>query len=181
MSLPDGFIDEIKARVRPSDIIGRSVALKRQGREFVGLSPFKKERTPSFFVNDEKGFYHCFASQKHGDVISWLQETQGLSFMEAVEALASEAGLDMPKPDPDSARQEERKKSLVEWMEAAQGFFRRKLSGSDAGEARSIDLVIDNFGGDAYVSEQTGQLSGDKRKFRLRVHDELLECYGFRH
>ena len=137
MSLPDGFIDEIKARVRPSDIIGRSVALKRQGREFVGLSPFKKERTPSFFVNDEKGFYHCFASQKHGDVISWLQETQGLSFMEAVEALASEAGLDMPKPDPDSARQEERKKSLVEWMEAAQGFFRRKLSGSDAGEARS--------------------------------------------
>lgn len=136
MSLPDGFLDEIKARVRPSDIIGRSVALKRQGREWVGLSPFKKERTPSFFVNDEKGFYHCFASQKHGDVISWLQETQGLSFIEAVEALAAEAGLDMPKPDPQAARTEERKKSLVEWMEAAQSFFERKLKSSEAGEAR---------------------------------------------
>lgn len=137
MSLPDGFIDEIKARVRPSDLIGRSVALKRQGREWVGLSPFKKERTPSFFVNDEKGFYHCFASQKNGDVISWLQETQGLSFMEAVEALASEAGLDMPKPDPEAARTEERKKSLVEWMEAAQDFFARKLKSSEASEARA--------------------------------------------
>ena len=60
------------------------------------------------------------------------------------------------------------------------GVLRARLA-KDAGEARSIDLVIDNFGGDAYVSEQTGQLSGDKREFRLRVHDELLECYGFRH
>ncbi|TGY88355.1 DNA primase [Marinicauda algicola] len=137
MSLPDGFIDEIKARVRPSDLIGRSVALKRQGREWVGLSPFKKERTPSFFVNDEKGFYHCFASQKHGDVITWLQETQGLSFIEAVEQLASEAGLDMPRPDPEAARREERKKSLVEWMEAAQAFFERKLKGSEGAEARA--------------------------------------------
>ncbi|PWE16919.1 DNA primase [Marinicauda salina] len=137
MALPDGFIDEIKARVRPSDLIGRTVALKRQGREFVGLSPFKKERTPSFFVNDEKGFYHCFASQKHGDVFTWLQETQGLSFMEAVETLAREAGLDMPKPDPEAARREEVRKGLVEWMEAAHGFFRRQLAGSAGAEARA--------------------------------------------
>ena len=91
MAIPDGFKDEIKARIRPSELIGRTVALKRQGREFVGLSPFKKERTPSFFVNDEKGFYHCFASQEHGDIFTWLQKTQGLSFMEAIEALAEEA------------------------------------------------------------------------------------------
>lgn len=137
MSLPDGFVDEIKARVSLSDLIGRTVALKRQGREFVGLSPFKQERSPSFFVNDQKGFYHCFSSQKHGDAISWLQENQGLSFMEAVETLAAEAGIPMPAPDPEAARREQQKKGLVEWMEQAQRFFARRLMRSeDASEAR---------------------------------------------
>jgi len=133
MSIPDGFIDEIKARIRPSDLIGRTVALKRQGREFVGLSPFKKERTPSFFVNDEKGFYHCFASQEHGDVITWLQKTQGLDFMEAVEALANEAGLPMPRLESRSPEEEEKRKSLLEWIELAQAWFVRQLH-SPAGE-----------------------------------------------
>src|SRR3974390_3809171 len=82
------FLDEIKSRLRPSDVIGRTVKLRRQGREYVGLSPFTKEKTPSFYVNDEKGFYHCFSSQKHGDLISFLQETERLSFVEAVERLA---------------------------------------------------------------------------------------------
>ncbi len=134
MAIPDGFIDEIKARIRPSDLIGRTVALKRQGREFAGLSPFKKERTPSFFVNDEKGFYHCFASQEHGDIFTWLQKTQGLSFMEAVEALAAEAGLDVPKTEQRSPEAEARRKSLLEWVEAAQAWFVRQLQ-SPAGEA----------------------------------------------
>ena len=133
MRVPDGFVDEIKARVRPSELIGRTVALKRQGREFVGLSPFKKERTPSFFVNDDKGFYHCFASQKHGDVFSWLQETQGLSFSEALEMLAEEAGLPLPKADPQAAQKEEKKKGLIEWMELAGRYFYRKLK-SDEGQ-----------------------------------------------
>ncbi|MEO1040616.1 MAG: DNA primase [Pseudomonadota bacterium] len=137
MALPDGFIDELKARIRPSDLIGRSVALKRQGREFAGLSPFKKERTPSFFVNDEKGFYHCFASQKHGDVITWLQETQGLSFIEAVEQLAAEAGMDVPKPDPQSVQREEARRTLSHWTAAAHGYFQRKLRGSQGAEARA--------------------------------------------
>ncbi|HCY54189.1 MAG TPA: DNA primase, partial [Oceanicaulis sp.] len=137
MALPDGFIDEIKARIRLSDLVGRTVALRRQGREFAGLSPFKKERTPSFFVNDEKGFYHCFSSQKNGDAVNWLQETQGLSFMEAVEALAAEAGLAMPAPDPEAARKDERRKELVEWNELAQQYFVRELNGPRGGEARA--------------------------------------------
>lgn len=136
MAIPDGFVDEIKTRIRPSDLIGRTVSLRRQGREFVGLSPFKNERSPSFFVNDEKGFYHCFSSQKHGDVFTWLQETQGLSFMEAVEALAREAGLEMPKPDPESARREQMRKGLIEWVELAQRFFARRLAGSEGAGAR---------------------------------------------
>lgn len=137
MALPDGFLDELKTRIRPSDLIGRTVALKRQGREFAGLSPFKKERTPSFFVNDEKGFYHCFASQEHGDVITWLQKTQGLSFMEAVEALAAEAGMDVPKSEPVSEEVQARRKSALEWIEAAQAWFVRQLQTPAGEEARA--------------------------------------------
>jgi len=136
MRLGEDFIDEIKARVRPSDLIGRSVQLKRQGREFVGLSPFKKERTPSFFVNDDKRFYHCFASGKHGDVFTWLEEMEGLSFMEAAERLAGEAGLRLPEPDPEAQEKSVHRKSLVEWMEAAQAFYLRALRQPDGEAAR---------------------------------------------
>ncbi|MEA1942937.1 MAG: DNA primase [Pseudomonadota bacterium] len=136
MRLGEDFIDEIKARVRPSDLIGRSVQLKRQGREFVGLSPFKKERTPSFFVNDDKRFYHCFASGKHGDVFTWLEEMEGLSFMEAAERLAGEAGLRLPEPDPDAQEKSVHRKSLVEWMEAAQAFYLRALRQPEGEAAR---------------------------------------------
>jgi DNA primase len=99
----DRFLEELKARLRPSDIIGRTVKLKRQGREYVGLSPFTKEKSPSFFVNDDKGFFHDFSSGKHGDVISFLQETERLSFVEAVQRLAGEAGMALPAEDPQAA------------------------------------------------------------------------------
>src|SRR5579875_1859662 len=103
MRFDERFLEEIKARLRPSDVIGRTVKLRRQGREYVGLSPFTKERTPSFYVNDEKGFFHDFSSGKHGDLISFLQETERLSFPEAVERLAGEAGVPLPSPDPAAA------------------------------------------------------------------------------
>ncbi|MBR9826464.1 MAG: DNA primase [Alphaproteobacteria bacterium] len=137
MRLGEDFIDEIKARIRLSDLVGRSVQLKRQGREFVGLSPFKKERTPSFYVNDDKRFYHCFASGKHGDAFSWLEEMEGLSFMEAAERLAAEAGLRLPEPDPQAQERTQRRKSLVEWMEAAQVYFTRALRSPAAEQART--------------------------------------------
>tara|TARA_R110002073_G_scaffold252362_3_gene414968 strand:- start:1446 stop:3263 length:1818 start_codon:yes stop_codon:yes gene_type:complete len=136
MRLTDDFKDEIRARVRLSDLIGRKVALKRQGREFAGLSPFKKEKTPSFFVNDEKKFYHCFASGEHGDAFDWLMKVEGLSFMEAAERLAGEAGLSLPRDDPDAARKAARGKSLIEWMEAAQAFFEQALRSRAGSEAR---------------------------------------------
>jgi len=127
MRFGEDFIEELKSRVKPSDVIGRTVKLRRQGREFAGLSPFNKEKTPSFFVNDEKGFYHCFSSGKHGDVISWFQETEGLSFTEAVERLAGEAGMALPAPDPEAAQKAERQKGLVEWMEEAARFYAAEL------------------------------------------------------
>jgi DNA primase len=123
----DRFLDEIKSRLRLSDVIGKTVKLKRQGREYAGLSPFTKEKTPSFFVNDDKGFYHCFSSGKHGDLISFLQETERLSFMEAVERLAGEAGIPMPEPDARSAEQEKQRQGLAEWLETAAAWFEAEL------------------------------------------------------
>jgi len=91
--IPDGFLDELKARLRPSDVIGRKVKLKKQGKEWVGLSPFTNEKTPSFYVNNQKGIFKCFSSGLGGDVIKFIQETERLSFMEAVEKLADEGSM----------------------------------------------------------------------------------------
>ena len=121
------FLDELKGRLRLSDVIGRSVKLRRQGREWVGLSPFGKEKSPSFFVNDDKGFFHDFSSGKHGDLIGFLQETERLSFREAVERLAAEAGLSLPAPDPRAAEQEARRQGLSDWMVEAQAWFSAQL------------------------------------------------------
>jgi DNA primase len=132
----DRFLDEIKSRVRLSDVIGKTVKLKRQGREYAGLSPFTKEKTPSFFVNDDKGFYHCFSSGKHGDLISFLQETERLSFVEAVERLAAEAGVPLPEPDPRAAEQDKQRQGLLDWMETAAAWFEAELRRPAGKEAR---------------------------------------------
>lgn len=133
----DRFLEEIKSRLRPSDLIGRTVKLRRQGREYVGLSPFNKEKTPSFYVNDEKGQFFDFSSGKNGDLITFLQETERLSFMEAVERLAAEAGLQMPTPDPRSAEQERQRQGLSDWMEAAAQWFEAALRRPEGKEARA--------------------------------------------
>ena len=136
MRFDDRFLEELKARLRPSDVIGRSVKLKRQGREWVGLSPFTKEKSPSFFVNDDKGFFHDFSSGKHGDVISFLQETERLSFPEAVERLAAEAGMQMPVEDPQAAEREQKRQGLSDWMDLAQKWFAANLRRSAGKAAR---------------------------------------------
>ncbi|KQW82304.1 DNA primase [Brevundimonas sp. Root1279] len=136
MRFDDRFLEELKARLRPSDIIGRTVKLKRQGREYVGLSPFSKEKSPSFFVNDDKGFFHDFSSGKHGDVISFLQETERLSFVEAVQRLAGEAGMALPAEDPHAAEREAKKQGLSDWMDLAQKWFAANLRRSPGKAAR---------------------------------------------
>ncbi|WP_395652080.1 DNA primase [Brevundimonas sp.] len=136
MRFDDRFLEELKARLRPSDVIGRSVKLKRQGREWVGLSPFSKEKSPSFFVNDDKGFFHDFSSGKHGDVISFLQETERLSFPEAVERLAAEAGMALPAEDPQGAEREQKRQGLSDWMDLSQKWFAANLRRSVGKAAR---------------------------------------------
>src|ERR1700674_1019673 len=88
MRYPQSFLDEIRARLPVSEVVRRRVTLKKAGREWRGLSPFNPEKTPSFFVNDQKGFYHCFSSGKHGDQFRFLMETEGLSFRDAAERFA---------------------------------------------------------------------------------------------
>ncbi|WP_421787660.1 DNA primase [Hyphobacterium sp.] len=169
MRLTDDFKDEIRARIRLSDLVGRKVSLKRQGREFAGLSPFKKEKTPSFFVNDEKRFYHCFASGEHGDAFDWLMKTEGLSFMEAAEQLASLAGLPMPKADPEAARKAEASKSLVEWMEAAQRFFSQQLRAAGGADARAY-LERRGYGPKEWADYEIGYAPDS----RSALKDELI-------
>ena len=93
MKYPKEYLEEIKLRLKVSQVVGKTVKLNRRGKEFVGLSPFTSEKTPSFTVSDEKGFYHCFSSGEHGNIFDFLMKTQSLKFGEAVKQLASEAGM----------------------------------------------------------------------------------------
>ncbi|HTN40430.1 MAG TPA: DNA primase [Asticcacaulis sp.] len=127
MRFDDHFLEELKTRLRPSEVIGKSVKLRKNGREWVGLSPFSKEKTPSFYVNDEKRFFHDFSSGKHGDIISFLQETERLSFNEAVEKLASEAGMSLPVDTPQAKAAEMKRRGLSDWMDLAQKWFVSRL------------------------------------------------------
>lgn len=130
------FLDEIRSRLSVSQVVGRKVALKKKGREWAGLSPFKTEKTPSFFVNDQKGFYHCFASGEHGDIFSFLIKTEGVSFSEAVERLAGEAGVPLPKRDAVQEEVYRKRLTLYDVMEAAANFFESQLQSSIGADAR---------------------------------------------
>ena len=96
MAFSPQFLDEIRARIGLSDIVSRSVKLQQRGREHTGLCPFHTEKSPSFTVSNEKGFFHCFGCGAHGDAIGFLMRNDGLAFPEAVERLAAEAGLEVP-------------------------------------------------------------------------------------
>ncbi len=137
MSLSPAFLDELRARTTLSTLIARTTKLQRAGREFKACCPFHKEKTPSFYVNDEKGFFHCFGCQAHGDAIRWLTDNQGLAFMDAVKELADAAGMQVPAPDPRAQERAERAVGLYEVMEAAAAWFVEQLDGVEGGAARA--------------------------------------------
>jgi DNA primase len=134
MRFPPSLLDEIRARLPVSQVVARKVALKRAGRELKGLSPFKQERTPSFFVNDQKGSWFDFASGQNGDVFKFVMLTEGLSFPEAVERLAQEAGLPLPTVGRLASAREDERARLYTLMEAALTFFEGQLA--QAAQAR---------------------------------------------
>lgn len=149
------FIDELRARVSIADVVGAKVKLTKKGREYQGLCPFHNEKTPSFTVNESKGFYHCFGCGAHGDIIKFEMEANGLPFIDALQKLAHQAGLQMPQLSAKDKKEEDERKSLYEIMETACAFFERELR------------MPDGTSGLKYFTEKRGLSPETLKKFRL--------------
>lgn len=147
MRLPDGFLDELRARTPLAAIIGRRVKLARSGRNWKGCCPFHNEKSPSFYVYEDG--YHCFGCGEHGDAVGFVMKSQGMQFRDAVELLASEAGLDVPKPTEEAAEVEQRRLDLHVVLEAAAVLYQRRLHAPEGARAlgylRSRGLTDDTI------------------------------------
>lgn len=179
MTLSPAFLDELRARTTLSNLVGRTVKLSRAGREFKACCPFHNEKTASFYVNDEKGFYHCFGCQAHGDAIRWLTDQRGLPFMDAVKELADAAGMEVPAPDPRSQERAERAAGLYEVMETAAQWFAEQLDVAEGAAARDYlrqrgiqQETIRRFGF-GLAPDNRGKLRGALKKFG---NDKLVEA-----
>ena len=150
MAVPPEFIEDLRQRVPLSDVIGKRVKLVRKGRRFSGLCPFHSEKTPSFSVVDDQGFYHCFGCGAHGDAISFLRETDGLDFMEAVERLATMAGLTVPRSAPEDPQRTRQRKAALDILEETTRVFQAALQRND-GQAAAAYLQRRGLG-DSMIS-----------------------------
>lgn len=172
MAFPPGFLDELRARLSLSDLVGRKVVLKRRsGSEYAGLCPFHNEKTPSFTVNDKKGFFHCFGCGAHGDAVGFVMKTEGLSFPESVEKLAREVGLPVPRATPAEREKVERAATLQQVVELAAAWFQKQLrlpvgrQGLDYLRGRGLsDQTIDDFRLGFAPDSRDGLLSALKRE-----------------
>src|SRR5690349_18242531 len=136
MRYPPEFLDELRARLPVSEVVGRRVKLRKAGREWKGLSPFNKEKTPSFFVNDQKSMWFDFSSGKNGNIFDFLMLTEGLTFPEAVERLAGEAGVALPKYSVEDEAREHHRRTLNDVVELAAQFFQATLASRVGAKAR---------------------------------------------
>ena len=127
MKYPKEYLDEIKLRLKVSQVVGKSVKLKKRGKEFIGLSPFSNEKTPSFTVNDEKGFYHCFSSAEHGNIFDFLMKVKNYKFGEAVRALAAEAGMPAYRFTKQDEQRENRWQIYISILEKYSNFCHEEL------------------------------------------------------
>src|SRR3954447_1523895 len=178
MSLSPAFLDELRARTSLSALVGRTVKLQRAGREWKACCPVHKEKTPSFTLSDEKGFYHCFGCGAHGDAIRWLTDARGLPFVEAVKELADAAGMEVPAPDPRSQQEAERAAGLYDVMLAAQDWYEEQLGGIEGAEARAYvakrgisDRIRQRFGF-GYAPDSRSKLRAALKRFGI---EKLIE------
>ena len=141
--------------MRLSDVVGKKVSLKKRGKDYVGLSPFSNEKTPSFYVHDDRGFYKCFSSQKSGDAITFLMETERLTFAESVEKLARDVGLELPKQSAGEVQDYKKRTTLLDWVEKACVFFEDQLRGPAGAAARDY-LEKRGFGRDSWTRHRMG-------------------------
>ena len=180
MKYPKEYLDEIKTRLKVSNVVSKYVQLKKRGKEFVGLSPFKNEKTPSFTVNDEKGFFHCFSTSEHGNIFDFLMKTQNLKFGEAVKTLALQAGM---RPYTFSKADEEREQALKDYTSLYSeyvNFYHNELlnnpetkSSLDYLKNRKLTLeTIKNFKL-GYVKKNSNIFENLKKNFNEKI---LKEC-----
>ena len=178
MTLTPAFLDELRVRTTLSAIIAPSVKLTKAGREFKAFCPFHQEKSPSFTVNDEKGFYHCFGCGAHGDAIRFLTDSRGMQFIDAVKELAGKAGMDVPAQDLKSREKHERSAGLHDVMAAAQGWFAEQLAGIDGAGARDylkgrgIDAAAVQRFGIGFAPDSRGKLKTALAHFD---EDKLVE------
>ncbi|WP_131196153.1 DNA primase [Lichenihabitans psoromatis] len=161
------FLDELRNRLAVSDVVGRRVKLKKQGREWRGLSPFNTEKTPSFYVNDQKMAWFDFSSGRNGNIFDFVMATEGVSFPEAVERLAGEAGLALPSRSADDVVQEGKRAGLIDACEWAAQYFQSALQGREGGRARTY-LTERGLGSDVQAEFRLG--FSLREKFALRDH-----------
>jgi DNA primase len=167
MRFPPSFLDELRARLPVSEVVGRRVKLKKAGREWKGLSPFTKEKTPSFFVNDQKMAWFDFSSGKNGNIFDFVMLTEGLTFPEAVERLAAEAGVPLPKVSPEDIAREQRQRTLYDVLELAAKFFQTSLASPKGARARGY-LSDRGIQPATQVEFQMGYAPADR--FALKEH-----------
>ncbi len=181
MAFPPEFLDDLRNRLVLSEVVGRRVKLVKRGREHTGLCPFHNEKTPSFTVSDEKGFYHCFGCGAHGSAMDFVMNTEGLSFPEAVERLAGQAGMSVPQESPQERERAEKRAGLIEVLEAATAWFEEQLASQAGQEARdylaarglALQTVADFRLG--YAPRERGALARALRARGITV-DQLLEA-----
>ena len=167
MRFPPQFLDEIRARLPVSEVVGRRVKLKKAGREWRGLSPFNQEKTPSFFVNDQKQAWFDFSSGKNGSIFDFVMMTEGVTFPEAVERLATMAGVPLPKISREDEVREQRRKSLYEVIELAAKFFEATLQSRAGAKARGY-LADRGLGPETQLKFRIGYALADR--FALKEH-----------
>src|SRR3954471_4525074 len=173
MTLSTAFLDELRARTVLSSVIAPSVKLIRAGREWKACCPFHNEKTPSFTVNDDKHFYHCFGCGAHGDAIRFLTDHRGMPFMDAVKELADKAGMDGPAPDPRASERADRTASLTDVMAEVAKYYSDQLNGLAGADAREY---LKRRGIDSATAERFGLgLAPDSRTALKRALDKLGE------
>jgi DNA primase len=174
MAFPPGFLDELRGRVSLSGLVGRRVKLERRGREFAGLCPFHHEKTPSFYVVDDKNFFHCFGCGAHGDAIGFVMRADNLDFLEAVEKLAGEAGLAVPQATPEEREKAQRQKTLLETLEAAAAFYEARLWAPAGARARDY-LQARGLDPDTIRRFRLGWASEDRQALRRALGGDFSE------
>lgn len=162
MKYPQSFIEEIRNRVRVSELIGSYIPIRRAGREYHALCPFHKEKSPSFTINDEKAFYHCFGCGAHGDAISFVKEYEHLGYREAIEKLAARAGLQVPQPTRAEVERVSREQSLQQVMELVAGWLEHQLEQSAEGELARRYLIERGLKPDTIAKFRIGYAPADR-------------------